>query len=310
MDNRKLEYFLAVMESRNFARAATAMGVSQPAITKNIARLEEDLDVKLFERGLFGAVPTEYAMALEKRARLILAEAVTIRRELSALKDSSKGELYIGAGPSIAPRIMPEIIKRFRQRWPLVGISCEVASSAQLYAKVEKGELDLVVSSPPPRFEISSELKLEPLFEETDQIGMAVDHPLAQHTELKAEHLGQHPWVMSRGVGIWQTICDYMRAEGYDPPPHVLHTTSPDLAKGLMRTAGYLILVGNEHIYHEMASGEMVSSPLAGLKLKRTAYICQRQRATPKPTIANMLELIRTFCLQSKQGLTGFQLPN
>ena len=132
VDPVKLRHFLAVLEAGNFARGAKSLGLSQPAVTKSIGSLEGQLGVKLFERGRFGAQPTEFATLLAGHARLIFAEGALARAELAARSRAEQARLAVGASVSLS-RTLPAPIAKFRARWPEIVITVEVGLSASLF---------------------------------------------------------------------------------------------------------------------------------------------------------------------------------
>jgi DNA-binding transcriptional LysR family regulator len=297
MDLKKLEQFLAVYEHRNYARAAEALGLSQPAITKSILALEKELDVRLFERGQFGATPTEFAVALEKRARLMLSESHFIVEELNGLKGASAGALKIGVGISFVPRLIPLIIDRFKSRWPDVEVYCETGFSAALYPRVSRGEFDLALSAPTNNLTIQDDLTVEPLFVETDLVTIRKEHPLASKTgDVTGKDLVGLEWAVSRDAGIWQIICDYFVQQGLPVPKQKFFTNSSSLGKELINQCGFVGLIGEELSANEVKEGKVVAHFVDGLSTQRVAYICRRRRSPQKVAAQNMSFIIRQVC--------------
>lgn len=164
MDPQKLQQFLSVFEHRNFARAAEACGVTQQAVSKSIARMEESIGVKLFERGAFGAEPTAYGQALARRAKIIVTETRLAAAELNALKGATDGFVRVGFGWSFLPRIAPQVINRFRRRRPGVTVSVVSGPSISLFQRLLAGEIEFVASAPAAGIKIDDALDASPLF--------------------------------------------------------------------------------------------------------------------------------------------------
>ena len=113
MELHQLRYFIAVAETGGFVRAAQRCGVTQPSLSQQIRKLEDELGVRLFDRSSRGAVPTEAGRALLPRAQRILAE---VRDTVSGVKEdieAGRGPLSVGAIPTIAPYLMPQVLSRF-----------------------------------------------------------------------------------------------------------------------------------------------------------------------------------------------------
>lgn len=298
MDLKKLEQFLALYEHRNYAKAASALGLSQPAITKSILALEKELDVRLFERGQYGAEPTEFAVALEKRAKLMLSESRFIVEEIKGLKGATEGALRIGVGIGFVPRLLPMIVKRFRSRWPNVELQCESGFSASLYPSVARGEFDLALSAPTNNLEIEDGLSVEPLFVETDLVTVGKEHALAAKSEIDAEDLVGLEWAVSREVGFWQSICDYFAQRGLPIPTQNLFTNSPTLARELIIQCDFAGLIPAEMVARELTEGAVVARFVDGLSKKRVAYICRRRRSPLKPAAENLCIITRQVCAE------------
>lgn len=301
MDPTKLRYFLAVLETGHFARAAASLGISQPAISKSIKALETDLGVKLFERGQFGAEPTRYAIQLAKRAKLMLAEGRLARAELESMRGALKGRLAIGAGISFASRILPLAIERYRRRWPGISVSIDVGMSGRLFPALQNGEFDFVVSAPPLALAVDSELSQEKLFDEVDSIVVGRDHPLLSVPPTSLEDVGSFPWLVSGRSGLWDYICASFVDAGLRPPRDVVRTDSETLAKALLNHGPYICLLGRELYALEAEAGLLFEIPLEGFGDVRPALITTRRRSPLQLAARNMIRIIRDICSEERQ---------
>ncbi|TRW14929.1 LysR family transcriptional regulator [Glacieibacterium frigidum] len=296
MDLVKLKYFLAVLETGHFARAAQSLGISQPAVSKSIKALEDDLGVRLFERGQFGAEPTRYALRLATRAKLMLAEGRLARAELDAMRGARKGRLAIGAGISFASRILPLAIERYRRRWPGISVSVDVGMSGVLFPALQNGEYDFVVSAPPLALSVDGDLAQEKLFDEVDSIVVGRGHPLiAQRPQSLADVAG-YPWLVSGRSGLWDYIRGSYLAAGLPPPTDVVNTDSELLAKGLLNTGPFVCLLGRELYAMEAEAGLLFEIPLAGFGDVRPAFITTRKRSPLQLAARNMIQIVRSVC--------------
>lgn len=298
MDPVKLMHFLAVLETGHFARAARQLGLTQPAVSKSIKALETSLGVRLFERGQFGAQPTEFANRLATHARLIVAEGELARSEMSALRNATSGNLAIGASVNFARNILPAAIEQYRRRWPEVRISVEVGLSPALFTALLNGRLDFVVSAPPAGFRVDEALSREYLFEETDALVVGSAHPLVSRASVHLADLLAYPWVVPQLGGRWEQINAAFIAAGLPPPHRLLRTESMILALALLSTGPYICLLGRD-IYPEVASGALTELQLPVLAEKRPAYITTRLRTPLRLTAQNMVTILRGLCERS-----------
>lgn len=173
---RQLQCFVAVAEHRAFGEAAKALDVSQPALSKQIASMEEDLGVTLFERTSRRVTLTPLGDSLIARARRILQEV----REFRATARGSVGlfgdRLAIGVLPSIGAYFMPVAIRLLHKEYPDLRLAIHEGSTRQLLTMLEQGKLDVVIGTS----QLDPEFESHPLFTETLWACSASDDPLFQ----------------------------------------------------------------------------------------------------------------------------------
>ncbi|WP_432720795.1 LysR family transcriptional regulator [Jeongeupia wiesaeckerbachi] len=149
MLTREIEYFLLVCANRNIARAADDLGMSQPALTRAIQRLEAQMGVKLFLRTPRGVEPTAIGEVLRKNcesARVLLHDA---EHEIAQMAAGQLGHVRIGIGPTIARHIGQRLLPRLITERPGARVQVHVAFNAELFERLELGELDFVVAGLP-----------------------------------------------------------------------------------------------------------------------------------------------------------------
>ncbi|WP_229953500.1 LysR family transcriptional regulator [Parasphingorhabdus litoris] len=281
------------MDSRNFARAADVIGISQPAISKNIKKLEDHFDVKLFERGRHGAEPTKYAEAIERRAKLLLTESRLIKGEVEALRDTHKGQLVIGSAPPFMPKILPESLHLFRRRWPDVHINIDQGISTTLFPALEQGEFDFIVSLPPARLLHDELSSIELVYRHEQRLVVRPEHPLCRNNNIDLEHLAKYPWVVTRGLGDWQKISSNFLMAGLAPPKIATETTSDALTKALVKQNDYICALNNDIFALEEKSGTLMRLSHPCLFEPRQAYITYRRRSPLSAPARNMIEIIK-----------------
>ena len=147
MEIHQLRYFVAVAEEGGFSNAAEREHVSQPSLSQQIAKLEEELNEPLFDRLPRSVVLTEAGRCLLPYARVILTALADAARAVMALKGEVAGPLSVGAIPSIALYILPRLIGRFQQAYPEVTFELFEDTTEKLAQRLEDGTLDLVIAS-------------------------------------------------------------------------------------------------------------------------------------------------------------------
>ena len=143
--NRELEYFLAICESRNLARAAEALGITQPALTRSLQRLEAHFGTRLFDRAPRGVELTPIGTALRARAEKARITLNDAEREVEQLGAGKIGKVRIGAGHVLARLVTQSIFPRFIVERPVAQVQFHVAFNAELFGLVEAGNLDFAV---------------------------------------------------------------------------------------------------------------------------------------------------------------------
>lgn len=147
MEIHQLRYFVAVAEEENFSHAAEREHVSQPSLSQQIHKLEDELGQQLFDRLPRSVVLTAAGRTFLEYARRILAEITDARRSVAALEDEVAGKLSVGAIPSIALYMLPRLISGFQQRYPKVTFELFEDLTDKLVGRLEEGSVDLVLAS-------------------------------------------------------------------------------------------------------------------------------------------------------------------
>lgn len=165
MDLTRLKYFVAVAEAGSFSRAAAALHLTQPSLSRQVQLLEDDLAQRLLERTGRGAVPTEAGTALLTHARGIFDLAERARADMEERQRNPRGRLIIGLPPRVAHVITADLVERFRARFPEAALTVEEGLSIRLREGLVAGRVDVaIVFDPPPTPQIQMEtLVREPL---------------------------------------------------------------------------------------------------------------------------------------------------
>ena len=197
MDLRILRYFLAVAEEGNITRASERLHVSQPALSTQLAALEDEFGQKLFERGARGIELTEKGVALKRRADDLVDLAERIEAEIKS-KDSGElvGTLSIGAGETPAFRFVARAADELRRANPRLNFSVSSGNGEDILAHLREGTLDLGVLVGPGRYEGFDYLTLP----YTHHWGLAVekDSPLAAKKSISPKDTRGIPLICSR----------------------------------------------------------------------------------------------------------------
>ncbi|MGN2254439.1 DNA-binding transcriptional regulator OxyR [Frateuria sp. GZRe12] len=176
MNLRDLAYLVSLAEHRHFGRAAEASFVSQPTLSTQIKKLEDELGVALVERTPRKVLLTETGREIARRARGVLAEVDEIRAIAQRTRDPEAGRLRLGVFPTLGPYLLPHLVPAVRQRFPRLELLLIEEKTEQVIRMLREGSLDVGILALPIHEE---SLHTEFLFEEPFVLAVPNDHPLA-----------------------------------------------------------------------------------------------------------------------------------
>jgi LysR family hydrogen peroxide-inducible transcriptional activator len=186
MEIHQLRYFVAVADEGSFSRAATKVRVAQPSLSQQIRKLEAEVGQPLFDRLPRSVVLTEAGRCLIDYARQILSSIADARRCVDELKDEVAGRLSVGAIPTIAPYVLPELVGKFQKHYPEVTLEIVEDVTDGITKRVEAGELDVALVS---TCQQSPTLRRESLGNEPLLALVPKRHPLAKKTRVTLDDL-------------------------------------------------------------------------------------------------------------------------
>ena len=200
MDISALQAFIAVAESGSFSRAAERIFLTQPAISKRIAALEQEIGARLFDRVGRKIHLTQAGAALLSRTRAVLGELEDIKRDITNLSGTIAGELSVATSHHIGLHRLPGPLKRFHETYPAVRLNLHFMDSEKACRAVAKGDLELAVVTLPPTAE--APLRIEKIWDDPLSIVVSPGHPLAHAQRVKPEMLLDYPAILP-GIGTY-----------------------------------------------------------------------------------------------------------
>ncbi|WP_298233242.1 LysR substrate-binding domain-containing protein [uncultured Azohydromonas sp.] len=189
----ELRYIVAVAREKHFGRAAEACFVSQPTLSVAIKKLEEELDVKLFERGSSEVSVTPLGEDIIRQAQSVLEQAAAIKEIARRGKDPLSGPLRLGIIYTIGPYLLPELVRHAIEHTPQMPLILQENFTVKLLEMLRTGELDCAIMAEPFP---DTGLALAPLYDEPFVVAVPQAHPLAQRTAIGAEELKQETMLL------------------------------------------------------------------------------------------------------------------
>ncbi len=182
----ELRYIVAVARERHFGRAAEACYVSQPTLSVAIKKLEEELDLKIFERGGSEVTVTPLGEEIVRQAQSVLDQAGAIKEIAKRGKDPLAGALRLGIIYTIGPYLLPELVKHTIELYPQMPLMLQENFTVKLLEMLRTGELDCAIMAEPFP---DAGLATAPLYDEPFVVALPAVHPLATRETISAEEL-------------------------------------------------------------------------------------------------------------------------
>jgi LysR family hydrogen peroxide-inducible transcriptional activator len=215
MEMHQLRYFLAVVRTKNFSRAAEECHVSQPSLSQQIMKLEGELGEKLFERTKREVALAPAGDLLKAHAERVLHEVESARHNVREMRGLVRGRVTLGVLPTIAPYFLPQRLRGFNAKFPAVEVIIHEDTTDQLATAVLAKEVDLaIVSLPVERVGLVS----EKFYEEGLLVALPAGHALAKKRKLALDDLERESFIlMKEGHCLAGQALQFCRSNGFAP---------------------------------------------------------------------------------------------
>ena len=252
MEIHQLRYFVAVAEEGSFSRAAAREHVAQPSLSQQIQKLEAEMDQRLFDRLSRSVVVTEAGKCLLEYARKILVEIAEARRCLDDLKRDIAGRLTVGAIPTMAPYVLPELIGKFQARYPKVDLEILEDTTERLAQRLEDGTLDVAIMSTCHQ---SPTLESHPLGKETLLLLLPKQHRLAKKKKISWSDLKSEKFLLLHEVHCLSAqVCELLATHNLRPDLALRGAQLATIAQ-MVATGMGVSLVPQMMVEHDLPSG-------------------------------------------------------
>jgi DNA-binding transcriptional LysR family regulator len=272
-DLRRLQYFLGVARERNFTRAAEQMHVAQPALSRQVKLLEEELGVELLHRTTHEFELTEAGAFLLERGPAVLATVDELWRNVQTYGSGERGSVVIAYGASASYETAPKLLEALTAHHPGVTTTTAVKSVAEIVAGIDDGSVDLGLIRCPPH---DPGLDARTMRHEPQGLLVRSDHPLAGQAavpiaELAGERLLLHP--REANPGHYDAIVELCREHGFEPQV-LLRSLSFDLAYTPIARGDAVAIIGESSRYG--LPGELRWLPLSPPATLEVSLVARR----------------------------------
>ena len=287
-----IDYFLAVVQSGQVRRAALDLGVSQPAVTKGIQRLERELGFPLFERSAKGMELTWVATQFHARTLAMRRNLGDAIKEAADLHLGAQGVLRVGVSPLYAQRVFVPACLQLHQQRPAARLVVDINLNDTLLSALRRGDLDMTINAVPA--EAVDDLRAWPLFSDDLCIAVREGHPLLARKRLRVEDLASAEWMLpGAGVGGRRRL-EALFAAHTLPPPRVVvevNNTASQLTDLLLQSD--LLTIVSESMMQRSPQGMLVPLPLPQGRFPRQISAFVRRDASPSPLAERFLDVLR-----------------
>ncbi|MEI2794707.1 LysR substrate-binding domain-containing protein [Pseudoxanthomonas sp. F11] len=240
MNLRDLKYLVALADHKHFGRAAAACYVSQPTLSTQIKKLEDELGVPLVERAPRKVMLTPAGRDAAERARRIVAEVEQMKEAARRSQDPEAGTVRLGMFPTLGPYLLPHVVPRIRARFPHLELLLVEEKSDVLLSRLREGRLDAGLLALPVT---DDQLHTEFLFEEPFVLAVPESHPLAQRGSLTLAELSQQQLLLLEdGHCLREQALDVCRLSGANEKSEFRATSLETLRQMVAADVGITLL--------------------------------------------------------------------
>jgi len=285
METHQLRYFLAVVQTGRFTQAAKACNVSQPSLSIQIAKLEDELGGPLFDRNRKGGKLTARGETFLPRAKKILEEMESAREDAKAQSGLSLGKVSLGCMPSTGAHLLPSIITTFRRAYPRIQIQLKEESSPGLANDLERGEVELALVDDAG---LRPSLDRQVLLREGLLLAFPVRHPLSKKKNLSLKQVSEEPFILMKpGHGFRQIILELFRQSGLEPKV-IFESGGIETVQALVAAGLGISLVPQMVANFPGVAYVALTQPQAS----RTVYLVWRKKAKLSPAAGALRQVI------------------
>ena len=293
LDPRRLALLREVVRHGSFSAAAAVLHLSQPAVSRQIAKLEHEAGVRLLDRTPRGLRLSEAGRVAVERAEAIAGHLAAAEAEIEAIATLGAGRLRLTAFPTIASTIVLEALRAFHLRHPRVELSFIESGTNAGLRRLRSGEVDLALAfrehgrPAPPEW---GEFDAEPLLVDPLYVALAKDHPLAGRNAIRLRDLSEEGWIHAVQAGATGITYQACLAAGFEPRIVALSDHAP-ITQGLVALGIGVTLISSLSV--PRAHPDIVVLPLKPGGPKRDVFTVTLPGRLPPPSIRAMVSILQ-----------------
>jgi molybdate transport repressor ModE-like protein len=294
LDAKRLLELLRIAEHGSYTGAATALGVSQPALSNSIMVLERAIGAPVLERHRRGAALTEIGRLLVTHAAAIESVLSRAREEVELKKRGLDGSLVIGVSPIACVDIVPNAIARLKRDAPHIAVLIHERPDDELIEALRNGEIDMMIG-PTGVLTDTPEIEREALASDEFAVIMRHHHPLARRRSLSLAQLRNASWIMpNTHTTMWRQIEALFVMENEPWPADCIATNSITALKSLLLRSDAVSISSPRLVAIEHAARRLTCVKLRQRHFAREICLRKRRRATLSPVAQRFLAILKS----------------
>ncbi len=290
-----LKTYVEVVKTGNFSEVAKRLGISQPAVSFQIQKLEQDLGVRLIDRKQKKLTLTEPGKRLLSFAEKVQNEYSSMQEDMNQLREEVVGNLVVTASTIPGDFILPPILSEFKKLHPLVQIQVDVSDSGQVIEDVDKGTYDVGFCGIAPD---GNEIETIKIDEDEIVLIVAAGHPFAGRKSVSFMEITEEPFIArEEASGTQKSVVSLLKKAGYDTnlfkPSLILGTT--EAVVSAVESQSGIAFVSNYAIKKSLSLGLVKVVNIEGLTLKRDFYCIYRKERIVSRLLEEFVSFIKNL---------------
>lgn len=298
MDSRRLRYFVQIVDSGSITRAAALSGVAQPALSQQLAILENELKVKLLERSVSGVKPTAAGRILYARAQAILRQFDDLRDAVHREVTPLSGTVIVGMPPTMLARFGLPLIGKVCSQHPEMHLQIREEGSLVLHELLSTGKIELSISATRPEGVVTGEEIL------TEAIVLMYPPSMSIPEGATLADLARLPWVVPRRPNSIRTLIDAAFASNNLEPNVVVEIDSLYSAMETVRRGFGVGAMTMGAMKEDLEAGTLKVRTLGEPPLMRSMYLAHRRQPLLTPAAQFVLGILRDIAAETGPALT------
>ncbi|GAB3757717.1 LysR family transcriptional regulator [Ramlibacter monticola] len=287
-----IDYFLAVARHGQVRRAASALGLSQPALTKGLHRLEKELGFPLFIRGARGMTLTPVAEQFRQRTQILRASLGDAIKEAADLHLGALGLLRVGVSPLYAQRLFVPACVQLHEQRPAARVRVMINLNDALVSALRLGDLDLSISALPGV--LAEDLETIPLIKDDLRLVVREDHPLLSRRRVRIQDLASAEWMLpGPDVAARRSVEARLAAAGLPPPRIAVEVSNTAVQLSSLLVHSDLVSIMSEGMLDGPSGGGIAPLPFAEARFTREIGVMLRKGHALPPLAKRFLEILR-----------------